>query len=125
MITVIVAKLNSCNIPVSFMETTRLLATRAARQGLCSHACVLRRGEPRTYLVQASACLVAVRSARGAVPPPPARAWSVLTDSQRPTSGREGRKGAFRATYAYSAGEHRDTKSRVAVRATAGEQPQR
>ena len=61
-------------------------------------------------LVQASACLVAVRSARGAVPPPPARAWSVLTDSQRPTSGREGRKGAFRATYARFAGGPRDTK---------------
>ena len=120
MITVIVAKLNSCNIPVSFMETTRLLAARAARQGLCSHACVLRRGEP---LVQASACLVAVRSALGAVPPPPARAWSVLTDSHRPTSGREGQKGAFRATYARFAGEHRDTKFRVAVRATAGEHP--
>ena len=37
-------------IPVSFMETTRLLATRAARQALCSHACVLRRAEPRTGL---------------------------------------------------------------------------
>ena len=74
-------------------------------------------------LVQASACLVAVRSARGAVPPPPARAWSVLTDSQRPTSGREGRKGAFRATYARFAGGPRDTKSRVAISTTAGEHP--
>ena len=105
------------------METTRLLATRAARQGLCSHACVLRRGEPRTGLCVVSACLVAVSTARGAVPPPPARAWSVLTDSQRPTSGREGQKGAFRATYARFAGGPRDTKSRVAVSTTAGEHP--
>ena len=64
-------------------------------------------------LVQASACLVAVRSARDPVGQshrPPARAWSVLTDSQRPTSGREGRKGAFRATYARFAGGPRDHK---------------
>ena len=57
-ITVIVVKLNSCNIPVTFMETTRLLATRAARQGLCSHACVLRRGEPRTGLCVPRRCQI-------------------------------------------------------------------
>ena len=43
------------------------------------------------------------------------RAWSVLTDSQRPIAGRERQKGAFRATYARFAGGPRDTKSRVAV----------
>ena len=45
-------------IPVSFMETTRLLATRAARHGLCSHACVLRRGEPRTGLCVPRRCQI-------------------------------------------------------------------
>ena len=79
-----------------------------------SHACLQReqRGEayavtrvcatPRREPRVASACLVAVRSARGVVPPCRARVWSVLTDSQRPTSGRKGQKGAFRATYARS-----------------------
>ena len=71
-------------------------------------------------LVQVSACLVAVSTARGVVPPPPVRVWSVLTDSQRPIAGRERQKGAFRATYARFAG---DTKSRVAVSTTAGEHP--
>ena len=88
---------------------------------------MLRRGEPRISptLVQASACLVAVSTARGAVPPPPARVWSVLTDSQRPTAGREGQKGAFRAPYARLAGEPRDTKSRVAVSLMRGQHPWR
>ena len=69
----------------------------------------------------ACACLVAVSTARGVVPPPPVRAWSVLTDSQRPTSGREGRKGAFRATYARFAGGPRDQNSRLAVSLMAGQ----
>ena len=86
------------------MQSSVLSAARASRA-------VLLRAAP------------AVSAARGVAPPPPVRAWSVLTDSQRPTSGRERPKGAFRATYAYSAGEHRDTKFRVAVRVTAGEHP--
>ena len=77
----------------------------------CCRAVPLLQSRVRAARAQASACLVAVRSARGAVPPPPARAWSVLTDSQRPTSGREGRKGAFRATYARFAGGPRDKNS--------------
>ena len=44
------------------MELTRLLATRAARQALCSHACVLRRAS----LVRASACRVGALALRPA-----------------------------------------------------------
>jgi len=89
----------------------------------CCRAVPLLQSCVRAARVEGCACLVAVSTARGVVPPPPVRAWSVLTDSQRPIAGRERQKGAFRATYARFAGGPRDTKSRVAVSTTAGEHP--
>ena len=67
----------------------------------------------------------AVRAARGVGPPSRARVRSARTDGESLAAGREGQKGAFRATYAYSAGERRDTKSRVAISTSAGEHPPR
>ena len=60
-----------CMFPtVSFMELTRMLAIRAARQALCSHACVLRRAS----LIWASACRVGSQcGARGSPTVPCAR----------------------------------------------------
>ena len=109
-------------IPVNFLRVlwsiTRMLATRAARRGLCSLPCATRRAEP-------CARLVAISAARGLAPPCPERVWSPQTDSQRLAAAREGPKGAFRATYARFAGGRRGTESRVAVRAAAGEHPKR
>ena len=108
---------NSCKFPASSMEyhthaCNASSATRLMQSCMCYAA---------PSLVQASACLVAVRSARGVAPPCTARVWSTRTDSRRLAARRGGPKGAFRGTYARLADVSRHTKSRVAVSSTAGE----
>ena len=130
--------IDSCKLPVSFMEyhthacnpssaTSPMQSSVCAtplepEPALCSQACVLRRSSLR---LQASACRVAVSAACRVVPPCRARVWSYQTDSQRPAAGRDWQKGTFCATYAYSAGESRVTKSRVAISTHAGTHPRR
>ena len=94
----------------------------SSRGGACSAALM----RSSVYAAREGVCgASAVRAARGVGPPSRARVWSAQTDSQRLVTGREGPKGPFRVTYAYSAGEHRDTKSRVAVSTNAGKHPRR
>ena len=115
-----------------------MLATRAARHGLCTHACFCN-ASGAARLMQSRVCAIcvthvarapcaealyarraAVSAACGVAPPCRARVASTRTDSQRLAARRCGPKGAFRGTCARSGDVPRHAKSRVAVSSERG-----